>query len=165
MAVLLFVACYAPPDYVHPAPAEVTMHDVLSGEVGDGPGGGGAAADDEAAPDEDDGDAEPANDGDAEPADDGDAEPAADGDAEPAAEANAAEAASDFQDQPVRPYTAFTLRTPLSIVDDAGQPVAVIAKPGTEVEVIAEGELRVKVRCTGCSPVVEGYLQADAVQR
>ncbi len=72
---------------------------------------------------------------------------------------------SAFDDAEVDPYKAFTVKTPLSIVDEAGQPVAVLGKPGVEVMVLSEASLRVKVRCDGCDPVVTGYLQRDAVQR
>ena len=156
---VLFLACYEPPAYTHPAPAEVTMNDVLSWE--------GAAAAPGNAGDDELAEGEEGSPGDDPPGDDppGDDPPGDEEQADANIDDTVADATADFGDQPVRPYTAFTLRTPLAIVDDAGQPLAVIAKPGTEVEVIAEGTLRVKVRCVGCSPVVEGYLQADAVQR
>lgn len=131
--VLWLLGCYTPPPYIHPAPAEVTMSDILSG-------------------------VEPL-------------EAATEADATAPAEAEAAIDApgeaqpSAFDDAQVDPYKAFTVKTPLSIVDDAGQPVAVLGKPGVEVTVLSEASLRVKVRCDGCDPVVTGYLQRDAVQR
>jgi hypothetical protein len=163
--VLWLLACYSPPAYVFPAPAEVTMADVLdaapgtragdppAGE-GDPPGGEGHQGEDGAGTI---------------------ADPGVEVEAETEGATEAARASSpggegvgaddDFDDTEVRPYKAFTVKTPLSIVDDAGQPVTVLAKPGVAVTVLAEGSLRVKVRCDGCDPVVEGYLQASAVQR
>jgi hypothetical protein len=70
-----------------------------------------------------------------------------------------------FDDVPVKPYRGYTVGTPLSLVDDVGQLVATIGTPGTNVTVLAEGSVRVKIRCDGCSPVVEGYLQKDRVRK
>jgi len=123
----MFLGCYTPPPFVHPAPAEVTMSDSL-----------------------------PAT----EPAD-----PAIPAEVEAPTEEPVAATTSTFDDAEVEPYKGFTVKTPLSIVDEAGQPVAVLGKPGVEVTVLTEAALRVKVRCDGCDPVVTGYLQSDAVRR
>lgn len=72
---------------------------------------------------------------------------------------------SEFDDVLVKPYRAYTVGTPLSIVNDVGQLLATVGQPGTKVTVLAEGSLRVKVRCDGCSPVVEGYLQKERVRK
>jgi len=93
------------------------------------------------------------------------AEPEIPAEVEAPADEPVAATASAFDDAEVEPYKAFTVKTPLSIVDEAGQPVAVLGKPGVEVTVLSEAALRVKVRCDGCDPVVTGYLQRDAVQR
>ncbi len=130
--VLWLLGCYAPPPYIHPAPAEVTMSDLLSGVEAE-----------EAPLEQDEAPVEVAA------VDPPGSEPVA----------------SNFDDAEVDPYKAFTIKTPLSIVDDAGQPVAVLGKPGVAVTVLAEAPLRVKVRCDGCDPVVTGYLQRDAVQK
>lgn len=70
-----------------------------------------------------------------------------------------------FDDVLVKPYRAYTVGTPLSVVNEFGQLVATIGTPGTRVTVLAEGSLRVKIRCDGCSPVVEGYLQKERVRK
>lgn len=71
----------------------------------------------------------------------------------------------DFDDVMVKPYRAYTVGTPLSIVNEVGQLIATVGQPGTKVTVLAEGSVRVKVRCDGCSPVVEGYLQKERVRK
>lgn len=64
------------------------------------------------------------------------------------------------------PYAAHTVGGPLTVVDDVGQPLAVIATPHTPVVVLDEQEgLRRKVRCDTCTPPVEGWLQWAVVEK
>jgi hypothetical protein len=158
--VFWILGCWQPDAYTPPAPAEVTAADIAAGlpagspnEAGRPDGGAGSAE----APDE----------GSTVPADATASEPSTEA-AEAPAKGNEAEngtAKSDFDDAPVQPWTGHTVGTPLSLVDDLGRAIAVIGLPGTKVTVLTEGSLRMKVRCDGCDPQVEGYIQRDKVQR
>ena len=64
------------------------------------------------------------------------------------------------------PYAAHTVGGPLTLVDDVGQPLAVISAPHTPVIVLDEQDgLRRKVRCDTCTPPVEGWLQWAVVEK
>jgi hypothetical protein len=97
-------------------------------------------------------------------------------DAEAAAEDEAAGEAVPGGDDPapppaapvaveVAPWPAHTVGSPLSLVNDAGETVRVLRGPPVAVVVLMEGEDRVKVRCEGCEPPAEGWLQRTAVAR
>ncbi len=62
----------------------------------------------------------------------------------------------------IRPRSARTVGQPLTLVSDDGAPLQVIGD-GVVVTVLMEGPDRVKVRCDGCRPVQEGWLQRRAV--
>lgn len=85
-------------------------------------------------------------------------------------EPEAAAATPDAPEPPappsMDPYAAHTVGGPLTVVDDVGQPLAVIATPHTPVVVLDEQEgLRRKVRCDTCTPPVEGWLQWAVVEK
>ncbi|MSQ00583.1 MAG: hypothetical protein EXR71_01660 [Myxococcales bacterium] len=62
----------------------------------------------------------------------------------------------------IRPRSARTVGKPLTLVGDDGAPLQVVGD-GIAVTVLMEGADRVKVRCDGCRPVQEGWLQRGAV--
>lgn len=71
------------------------------------------------------------------------------------------------EDEPP-PYTAFATRTvqaPVTIVDDWGKPLAVLARSGWELEVRGMEDVRARVWCGTCSPAVEGWLQNQYLER
>ena len=72
------------------------------------------------------------------------------------------EVATPAEDGEVRPRSALTVGQPLTLVSDYGAPLQVLGD-GVAVTVLMEGSDRVKVRCDGCRPVQEGWLQRRAV--
>ena len=63
-------------------------------------------------------------------------------------------------------YAATVVRTPATVVDDAGRPLCVVDRPGLPVEVRGEEPIRVRVRLTACgSGPAEGWLQPEMVAR
>jgi hypothetical protein len=146
----LLIGCWQPPTTQPPAPLQVEASDVLEGtadeitpgaELPDGP----AAADGEVA----------------------DGDEAADGDADAGGpevpEAPDPPAAPPAVD--VEPWLGHTVGSPLTLVDDVGAVVQVVRGGPVAVRVLQEGPDRVKVRCEGCLPVVEGWLQKSAVSQ
>lgn len=89
------------------------------------------------------------------------------GDDPPDADAEAdADEGTDRAAAAVDPYGAHTLGSPLTLVDDVGAVVQVLPVPNTAVTVLEEEPgVRRRVRCDGCTPVVEGWLQWDRVER
>ena len=141
---LWLLACWQPPPAVPPAPAQVEASDVLEGSAAEiRPG----AAGDEAAPE-----GEVATEGEAE------GEAAPEGEGEPAV-------AGPPPAVTVKPWGGKTVGSPITIVDDLGAAVQVIRGAPVAVVVLMEGEDRLRVRCDGCVPVVEGWLQKSAVVR
>lgn len=149
---LWLLGCWQPPAVVPPAPAQVEASDVLEGSAEEiRPG----AAGDEAAPE---------------------GEGAAEGEAVPEGEAGAeGEGAPEGEGEPgvagpppavaVKPWGGRTVGSPITIVDDLGAAVQVVRGAPVAVVVLMEGEDRLRVRCDGCVPVVEGWLQKSAVAR
>lgn len=142
--VWLVLACWQPDAYAPPPPAQVEASDVLEGTASQIVPGAPAvdSAEPEAAPDS-------AADG---PGDS--AEPEVEAPAPPPPPVAVA----------VSPWAGRTVGRPLTLVDDAGAPLRVLGD-AVAVTVLMEGDDRVKVRCDGCSPPVEGWLQKRAVQR
>ena len=68
-------------------------------------------------------------------------------------------------DMEVEPWKGRTVGRPLTLVGDDGAVVTVIAEEGVAVTVLMEGAERLKVRCDGCRPPLEGWLQKRAVVR
>lgn len=64
---------------------------------------------------------------------------------------------------PFDEYVAYTTASPVSIVDEQGRPLAIIAKVGTPLEVQTEEEIRTRVYCATCSPPAEGWVQKTVV--
>lgn len=60
-------------------------------------------------------------------------------------------------------YQAATTSAPVTLVDDFGKPVTIIAVQGTPVEVRAEDTIRKRVWCESCSPQAEGWAQESTV--
>lgn len=88
---------------------------------------------------------------------------------EAAPEGEAPPAEAEEPEAPVsdmEPWKGLTVGAPLSLVDARGQVVQVLAVPKMEVLVLAEeAPVRRWVRCTSCTPEVEGWLQFDYVER
>ncbi len=81
---------------------------------------------------------------------------------EPEAVGEAPGGGEDAEVDHVRPRPARTVGKPLTLVSDYGAPLQVLGD-GVAVTVLEEGPDRVKVRCDGCRPVQEGWLQRRAV--
>jgi hypothetical protein len=63
-------------------------------------------------------------------------------------------------------YPATVVRTPATVVDDAGRPLCVVDRPGVAVEVRGEEPIRVRVRLASCGGrPAEGWLQPEMVAR
>ncbi len=151
---LWLLACWQPPPAVPPAPAQVEASDVLEGSAAEiRPG----AAGDEAAPE-----GEVATEGEAAPEEEGAPEAEAEGEAAPEGEPAVAGPPPAVT---VKPWGGKTVGSPITIVDDLGAAVQVIRGAPVAVVVLMEGEDRLRVRCDGCVPVVEGWLQKSAVVR
>ena len=62
------------------------------------------------------------------------------------------------------PYAAVTATSPVTMVDDAGKPVAVINAKGVKLEVRKEdGDVRRKVYCATCAPAGEGWVRTQDI--
>lgn len=149
---LWLLGCWQPPETLPPAPVQVEASDVLEGSA-DEIKPGAPAGEEEADPTA----AEPG------------AEPHADvveaeGEPDPTA-AVEVEAPVVPVARTVDPWRGRTVGSPITIVDDLGAPVQVVRGAPVAVVVLMEGEDRLKVRCEGCLPVVEGWLQKTAVAR
>jgi hypothetical protein len=152
---LWLLGCWQPPETLPPAPVQVEASDILEGSAG------------EIKP------WAPTEDGEADPtAAEAGAEPEAEvveaeGDPDPTAEAEAPEVEAPVVPvaRTVDPWRGRTVGSPITIVDDLGAPVQVVRGAPVAVVVLMEGEDRLKVRCEGCLPVVEGWLQKTAVAR
>jgi hypothetical protein len=78
------------------------------------------------------------------------------------------EVAPEGPEPPEVPFEAWagvTLTAPLTLVDEAGKPLAVFEAPGVTVQVRGDDGARLKVYCPTCEPPAEGYLQGAAVGR
>lgn len=135
---LTLFACWRPEPYVAPPPAQVEASDVLEGTAAAIEPGGADEGGDEAVLGE------------------GDAEPG------PEPEPDPPPAPTDLA---VEPWSGRTSGRPLTLVGDDGTVVMVIADDGVAVTVLMEGPERLKVRCDGCRPPLEGWLQRRAVVR
>jgi len=83
-------------------------------------------------------------------------------------EAEAATNEDGEEDDEAPPFPAYagrTVQAPVTIVDDWGKPLAVIAVPDFPVEVRGEEPVRVRVWCETCKPQAEGWIQAHLVVR
>lgn len=86
--------------------------------------------------------------------------------AEPVETAAEPEAEPELNPDPdgLDPYLAITVTSPVTIVDDGGQPVTVINTKGVKVEVRKEdGQVRRKVYCATCAPAVEGWVPTEDI--
>lgn len=153
---LWLLGCWQPPPVVPPAPAQVEASDVLEGSAAEIQPG---AAGEEAAPE-----GEGAAEGEAAPEEEGAPEGEAEGEGEAAPEGEPAVAGPPAA-VAVKPWSAKTVGSPITIVDDLGAAVQVIRGAPVAVVVLMEGEDRLRVRCDGCVPVVEGWLQKSAIAR
>jgi len=149
---VVWLGCWQPESYTPPPAAQVEASDVLEGTAGE---------------------IQPPSAAEATPAGEGAADeaPAAD---EPSVADEAGTAADDAADEvvapappvavAVSPWKGRTVGRPLTLVGDDGTPLQVV-EDGVAVTVLMEGEDRVKLRCDGCLPVVEGWLQKRNVLR
>lgn len=163
MILTLVAACWSPAPYTPPPPAQVEASDVLEGTADTIRPPGDPGADDapeatppEAAGEPPDDPADAAADPDPDAADPDPGEPDADAAADPPPAPT---------DLPVDPYAAHTVGRPVTLVGDDGVPLVVLTTENVAVTVLAEGPERLKVRCTGCTPQVEGWLQRRVVAR
>lgn len=148
---LTLLACWSPEPFAAPAPAQVEASDVLEGTAGAIEPGGEA---EDGAEVEQGGDEEPVL----------AAEPGPDDEPDAAAEVEDAPPAPPT-DLAVEPWSGHTSGRPLTLVGDDGAVVLVIADEAVAVTVLMEGPERLKVRCDGCRPPLEGWLQRRAVVR
>lgn len=159
---LWLLGCWQPPAVVPPTPAQVEASDVLEGsaeEIRPGaPDHEQAAAEGEPAAAEAAGLAGEEG----APEEEGAAEGEGSGELEGAGEAAPPGPPPAVA---VKPWQGRTVGSPLTIVDDLGAALQVIRGAPVAVVVLMEGEDRVRVRCEGCLPVVEGWLQKSAVVR
>ncbi len=153
---VVWLGCWQPESYTPPPAAQVEASDVLEGTAGEiqPPSAAEATPDGEGAADEAPAAADPA----AEAAGD-EADASADGEAADEVEEPAPPVAVA-----VAPWKGRTVGRPLTLVGDDGTPLQVVEQ-GVAVTVLMEGEDRVKLRCDGCLPVVEGWLQKRNVLR
>jgi hypothetical protein len=132
----LLLGCWQPGAYLPPVPENLAR---LAADEATPAEEAGTPADEEAAPEDAPADGVPAEEAPAEP------------------EAPAP--------PPPDAYASHTVGAPLTIVDDVGKPVTVLTASRTEVIVLLEEPpVRKRVRCTGCVPQAEGWLQFDNVE-
>ncbi len=62
------------------------------------------------------------------------------------------------------PYLVVTATVPVTIVDDAGKPLAILNSKAVKLEVRAEdGDVRRKVFCSSCAPPTEGWVRTEEI--
>ncbi len=69
------------------------------------------------------------------------------------------------EEPPLQPFRVRTVQGPVSLVDDVGALVTVIAATGAELEVRAIDPIRARVRCAACGPENEGWIQLHLIER
>lgn len=149
---LMFLACWQPSFVETPEPPVVLAADVLAGRTEEAQAEGVEAAE-AAEPGEA---AAPAEEGVAAAEEEAAAVPGeAPGEAAPSAPA----------ELEVSPYSVRTTVAPVTLVNDSGETLAVLTPAGVSLTVLREGEVRLGVRCSSCSPAVDGWVQKSMVAR